>query len=935
MLYKWLRLCHKCNVTMNHAPLIKVRSSVALLALAVTCSFAQAGSTEGYLSSSTAAGTSEFGSAAAYYGSARSGIDSRESARRKAQLDEAMLLLEEGRSAYRAGKYSEALEKYQAAWARIPKAPATSQQQKFIIDSISDASVAVAAEYAKVGRYDDAEQLLLNVLTRDANNKLARKRLSELRDPIRNNPALTPEHVKNVEEVNRLLTLGNGNYGLGNYDEAYATFNQVLAIDPYNQAARRGQEMVSKRRMTYYETARQSRRAAALAEVAALWEEALPSDAPDFQLGVGGGETISPGQLQNDERLRSIQVNAFRIEDATMEEALEILRSEASRNNVQLNIVFEKPQFPATPAAPVASVSDDEDEEDEDGEEAAPVVQSVAATYKEPRIPSLNVRDYNGKDLLQLLCDLSGCQYRVEDNAIFVYQKGVGAERMTKRQFKVPVAFLEQSGDDESDDSEDDDFGVTKKKRVGSIDPVAALKSMGVTFPKGSSAQFNRGTLMLTVINTMDNLDAVEDAVRAWQQKLPTMVKVSAKFVEISQTDDEELSFDWVVNPFSVNNSGNMFLGGVNGTGSTPDRTYNDFVGTGGSAFGNKYNGNGSWPIRNASALGNGSDTIMNGLMTGGNRSGSGAISGNRLDSLVSSGSTINSATQSAAPGILSLSGIYDSGSFQMIMRGLSQKKGVDVMSAPSLLARAKELEFCPEPLDIASDATLDEGAAKIEVIRRFIYPAEYEAPEINSNGGNNNNNNNNNNSSSSMPIAAPANPSSWAMEEVGIVLRFLVEEDEEAADVISFKRFELKVVDFEGFINYGSPITAGITNATTIQHIVLTENRIDMPVFSRRYINSNPCVYDGHTIAIGGLIEDQVQKVEDKVPVFGDLPLIGRFFRSNAESHIRKNLMVFVTAERVDPTGTPVRKRDAGTGDAPTSGMSSPGLFPDGLGNP
>lgn len=179
------------------------------------------------------------------------------------------------------------------------------------------------------------------------------------------------------------------------------------------------------------------------------------------------------------------------------------------------------------------------------------------------------------------------------------------------------------------------------------------------------------------------------------------------------------------------------------------------------------------------------------------------------------------------------------------------------------------------------------------------------------------------------MPIASPANPSEWGVEEVGIVMRFKVDELE-GNDIIKFNHFEIRVVNFEGFVNYGSPITAGIANNSQIEHITLTENRIDMPIFSRRYVNSNPCIYDGHTIAIGGMIEDNVQKVEDKVPVFGDLPLVGRFFRSNAESHVRKNLMIFVTAEKIDPTGKPTRLRDVGTGDNPTAGTSAPGLFPD-----
>ena len=53
------------------------------------------------------------------------------------------------------------------------------------------------------------------------------------------------------------------------------------------------------------------------------------------------------------------------------------------------------------------------------------------------------------------------------------------------------------------------------------------------------------------------------------------------------------------------------------------------------------------------------------------------------------------------APGIMSLTGIYDEGAFQMLMRGLSQKKGSDVLTAPSVTAKSGE-------------------TAKIEIIREF-----------------------------------------------------------------------------------------------------------------------------------------------------------------------------------------------------------------------
>ena len=928
---------------MNHTPLINSKRTMILAAIAVSCPFAQA-DTAGYITTSSAAGTSQVGPTAQYAGDAQDSINAREAARRKAKTNEALELLQQGRTCYTQKEYVQALEKYEAAWKVVPKAPATKKLQEFLVKSIGDASIAVAIEYSRIGRYDEAEQLLLDVLERDPNNKRARQELSLMRDPVRNNPALTPEHVKNVEEVNRLLNLAWGYYELGKYDEAYAEFNRVIKIDPYNTAARRGQEAVSKRRTSYYRAAHDSYRAKALADVDALWEEQIPQELPTIELG--GTETVatSEGVLRNRDSLLALKIANVNFEGTPMADALEFLRAEARKNGQRINFIFEKAQAPVPTAAPVAASSDDEEEEEdeESDEEEEEDVAAPVAVYTPPPpavIDSLQMSDVSAADLLARMCSQAGCEYRVEENAVVVYQKGAGAQRMTRRQWTVRPSFFNGGEEGSDEDEEDSDFSSGGSRRAKKIDAKASLIDMGVNFPTGAMAKYSPVTGVLTVTNTDDELDTVEEAINKFRQDMPKMVKVSAKFVEISQTNEEELSFDWVVNPFSINNSGSTYIGGVNGSNSLPGRLVEDFVSTGGSAFANNYSGDSSWPINSTKTLSSATDLVSNGLMTGGLRSGSGAITSGALTNLMNSGSAGASATASPAPGVMSLSGIFDSGSYQMIMRGLSQKKGVDVMSAPSLVISGDEpMEYAPAPDQLASDQNDETGCAKIEVIRRFVYPTEYDEPQIESsgNGYNNNNNDNNNGYSGSMPVAAPANPSAWGVEEVGVMLRFQIEPLKEGdGDIVRFKRFEIRVVDFEGFVNYGSPITAGIANQKTIEHIVLTENRIDMPIFSRRYINSNPCVYDGHTIAIGGMIQDEVQKVEDKVPVFGDLPLIGRLFRSNAESHIRKNLMVFVTADIIDPFGKPMRKRDTGT-TAAGSGTSIPGLFPDdGLVNP
>jgi len=69
--------------------------------------------------------------------------------------------------------------------------------------------------------------------------------------------------------------------------------------------------------------------------------------------------------------------------------------------------------------------------------------------------------------------------------------------------------------------------------------------------------------------------------------------------------------------------------------------------------------------------------------------------------------------------------------------------------------------------------------------------------------------------------------------------------------------------------------------------------------------------VYDGATVALGGLIREDVQKFQDKVPFLGDIPLAGRFFRSDADQKIKKNLVIFVTPRILDAEGQP-RRADA-----------------------
>jgi len=102
------------------------------------------------------------------------------------------------------------------------------------------------------------------------------------------------------------------------------------------------------------------------------------------------------------------------------------------------------------------------------------------------------------------------------------------------------------------------------------------------------------------------------------------------------------------------------------------------------------------------------------------------------------------------------------------------------------------------------------------------------------------------------------------------------------------------EVTDFEGFINYGSPIFVGNPDGS---QSLMTTNAINQPVFSTRRINTKVLIRDGCTVVLGGLIRDDVQNVNDKVPLLGDLPLLGRLFQSKAVTDTKRNLIIFVSA--------------------------------------
>jgi type II secretory pathway component GspD/PulD (secretin) len=243
-----------------------------------------------------------------------------------------------------------------------------------------------------------------------------------------------------------------------------------------------------------------------------------------------------------------------------------------------------------------------------------------------------------------------------------------------------------------------------------------------------------------------------------------------------------------------------------------------------------------------------------------------------------------------AAPGIFGLAGVFTNPQFQVVVRALNQKKGIDLLSAPRVTTKSGQ-------------------RAIVEVIREFRYPRNYTQPQVPSIGTTTTT------GSQVVPVVVtPTTPQDWETRNTGVTLEVepIVGGDATTIDL----NLVPQVVEFEGFINYGSPINAIGVNTiggaiTTSVPVELTANVINQPVFSTRKVTTSVSVYDGQTVVLGGLMREDVQKTEDKVPIIGDIPLVGRAFRSNVEQHTKKNLVIFVTARIITPAGIPLNEEE------------------------
>ncbi|MBA2432902.1 MAG: type II and III secretion system protein, partial [Chthoniobacterales bacterium] len=93
------------------------------------------------------------------------------------------------------------------------------------------------------------------------------------------------------------------------------------------------------------------------------------------------------------------------------------------------------------------------------------------------------------------------------------------------------------------------------------------------------------------------------------------------------------------------------------------------------------------------------------------------------------------------------------------------------------------------------------------------------------------------------------------------------------------------------------------ISNKVRDENFTFAGATVSSPVIDTRTLDSNVLIKSGDTLAIGGLLQDEIIKSRTKVPVMGDIPVLGYLFQSRTNARVKRNLLVFVTPTILDPT--------------------------------
>lgn len=727
---------------------------------------------------------------------------------------------------------------------------------------------------------------------------------------------LIPEALNREKRISILIRQGQTLYNTKQWNKAQEKFNQVMILDPYNITA------IDYLRRIYVNEAKagERRQGVVFLERAAeaMWELIAP---------IPTGSETSDDVVKEDikvkednigttqKKLNDIVIDHIDFEEVSITQVVQFLKhtsKDRDPDRVGVNFVL---RFNADPTAVQPAIpggdeefgEDDETYEEEYTEETEDSGSSEGDFYSyeddpgtspegekimtpENTLVTLAVDNVSLIDAIRYICKSANLHFRVENYAVVIAPKTVPLDEFVRKTFPIDKEILASSI-----------LGALTNETVKQY-----LVDRGIPFPEGSSVRYDEMSSRLTVYNTSEAIDGVEDLIDQMDVSDP-QVLIQVKFVEIEMNDLQELSFDYTFSRIAptwdeVTASGISRLDETPENGTLADHS---FI---------MYYQNASEESRS---------TLANAWVTPDSRS---------LDTRNMSSVNVAAGDTYYVPGNLEVGEGYYSGILQNeaaknyghhitwgpnshFNRNAQTSAGIfgastsmqndDVFNWSTYNADGYQFSGGIHALDNADSTeilsaprltTMNNQQAVIRMVTEKYYPDDWDEAEletISTNGSN-------------VPVFTPSIPQFGGATEEGIALqvRPRVEED----NYTIFLEMTPVIQEFIGWTDYSYSIPLGDNNE-------LYPNTLKMPIIEARYLNTNVMSYDGETVVLGGVIRDTLAMIEDQYPILGDIPLIGRFFQGKGKGMQKTNLLIFLTSRLIKPDGSPFREDQSGRG--------------------
>jgi general secretion pathway protein D len=774
-------------------------------------------------------------------------IAQQEEVRRQARELEGRKSVDSAERAWKSGDYLLALNHYRSVVEKLPAVGPNMTARKRALERIPECEYQVILSLVKQGKKTEALTKGKDALTRNPDNAP----LSKLVRKLESDPPPPPPPPKGTDEgpttaqkkseVQEQMHTAKQQMAAREYEKARASFESVLAIEPENREAMSYLKELGDRKYVSNTAERNATAAKMTAQVRDTWN-------PQYKMIKAVEEKVdrvnpTPPSKSILDKMDKIVIPEIEFRQANIHDVVEFLnrasvdgdKTTADPTQRGVNIILNLSAGGAQGAAAAPAAKPSADDVFGAGQPAGGAAgggQTYEITFTARYITLLSA--------LKIITSVAGLKWRVDGNIVMIVPADFDPSEIEVRMYSVEPTFVERIREAGSAmPAPTEQLGGREMNRMQNeaIGPgVPELKEyfekMGVKFPKGSSITYNSAIGKVIVGNTAENL-ATFEKILPELNVVPKQVEIEARFVEVNETDLQEIGLEWLLNDaWEIASKGG---GAFAPLGSTERVQMNANSGEGGFTKGLRFWGD----------------------------PGSGSI-----DTL--------GAGQGTMGRLMSVSSVLTNPELSMVLHLLQQNGNADLLSAPKVTTRS--------------------GAeASIRVVTEYIYPTSFDVQggtlQSSATG-----------TGASTVQETTVVPQDFATREVGVILTVLPEVSPDG-NMINLTMTPMVVTEPTWF-QYGS----------TVRRADGSESVLNMPqpFFHVRSLSTQISIYDGATVVMGGLITEDLRKVNDKIPVLGDIPLIGVLFRSKSERSIKKNLLIFVTAKLVDPAGRLIRNPEA-----------------------